>query len=666
MRPNRLLKRLFSSLALVSLLLAPLGAPTSAAQGASALSFPPAPSAPFVEGELLVQVAPGASLPEAARSVGASVVRSVGDGSIHLLRVGPGQVPGAVQALRARSDVVFAEPNWLRQLHETPSDSGFDKKWDLNNTGALGGTPDADVDWLEAYNLLGSTFNGSATIAVIDTGVDRNHPDLDNKLVAGYDYLDNDSDPTDTYGHGTHVSGIAAAETNNGIGTAGIAFSPQVKIMPLRVCDQSGCPTDAIVNAIYHAADHGANVINMSLGGRLGSTAEETAINYAWGKGLVIAASAGNDGASKVSYPAAFANAMAVGSTNWNDARASYSNYGSALDIVAPGGEMSYLHDPGGIYSSMPTYDVYLTTTYGYGKNYDQLQGTSMAAPQVSGLAALLFAVGVKDTNGDGRVNDEIRSIIESTADDLGTAGWDRQFGWGRINVNKAVEAALGSTPPPANTPPTVSIANPADGSTVSGTLTVQISASDKEDTGLLSVQWQVDGGALQTATYNATSHYYEASWDTTGVPDGAHTLTATATDSQNASGTATSTVTVANTTPPPTGTMHVGDLDGTSRVVNKNFWSATVTITVHDANEAPVANASVTGTWSGGYKGTGTCVTGSTGQCSLTSGNIRTATSPSVTFTVTNVTQATLTYDADANHDPDGDSTGTAITINK
>jgi serine protease len=216
--------------------------------------------------------------------------------------------------------------------------------------------------------------------------------------------------------------------------------------MPLRVCDENGCPTDAIVSAIYHAADNGADVINLSLGGRFGSSAEEQAINYAWDKGLIIAASSGNDGSGKVSYPAAFANCIAVGSTNWHDQLAPYSNKGGDLDVVAPGGDMSSYDDPGGIYSTMPTYDVYLTTSYEYDTYYDQLQGTSMAAPQVSGLAGLLFAVGVTDADGDGKFNGEIRDIIESTVDDLGKPGWDREYGWGRVNVYSAVQAAGGGS----------------------------------------------------------------------------------------------------------------------------------------------------------------------------------------------------------------------------
>ncbi|MEJ2698810.1 MAG: S8 family peptidase [Desulfuromonadales bacterium] len=435
--------------------LPPGGAPGAVRAGQAA--------APFVKGQVLLRVKPGVSPAAVAATVHAAVVRGLGNGTIQLLELQQGDVPTAVRALRGKVGVLSADPNWLRQLDAAPDDSGFNLKWDLDNPGTLCqssnncATTDADIDWLEAYNDLDPTFSGSAVVAVIDTGIDSNHPDLKDKITTnGYDFLDNDVDPSDTYGHGTHVAGIALAETDNNTGTAGVGFSPNIRVMPLRVCDENGCPDSAIINALYYAADHGANVINLSLGGPFGSSAEQQAIDYAWGKGLVIAASSGNDGSGRVSYPAAFPNAIAVGATNWHDQVASYSNGGSDLDVTAPGGEMSAYHDKGGIYSTMPTYPVYLTTVYGYSMNYDQLQGTSMAAPEVSGLAALLFSLGtVTDTNGDGNTNDEIRSIIESTADDLGSAGWDRKYGWGRINAYQAVLAATSGSTTSPQPPPT-------------------------------------------------------------------------------------------------------------------------------------------------------------------------------------------------------------------
>lgn len=424
--------------------------------GASATAASAPNSAAVVPGQVVVSLVPGVSASEVAGDHAATVLQDIADGRFFLLGVAPSDARQVIGALNSDARVRFAEPNFLRQLHQGPNDGGYPLKWDLNNTGDSAlcdgsdcPTPDADMDWEEAYNRLGSGFSGSAIVAVIDTGIDAGHPDLGGKIVAGYDYLDSDDDPTDTYGHGTHVAGIALAETDNSTGTAGVGYSPNIEVMPLRVCDQNGCPTSAIVNAIYRAASNGANVINLSLGGRFGSAAEEQAINDAWSQGLVIVASSGNDGSGKVSYPAAFVNAIAVGSTNWHDQLAPYSNRGNDLDVTAPGGDMSGYHDPGGIYSTMPTYAVYLTTNYGYAQNYDQLQGTSMAAPQVSGLAALLFA---QDTN---RTNAEVRTLIESTADDLGKPGWDRDFGWGRANVCKALGFA--DCDGPADTePPTV------------------------------------------------------------------------------------------------------------------------------------------------------------------------------------------------------------------
>jgi thermitase len=518
----------------------------------SGASPPVSIGAPFVEGEVLVGTKPGVSLPAVARAIDAQVGRSVGDGTIHVLVLQQGSVEEAVQTLRTVRGVAFAEPNWLRQLHQGPNDDGYWLKWDLDNTGDTGlcdgsdcPTVDADMDWQEAYDLLGAGFAGPATVAVIDTGIDAGHPDLNDKIVSGYDYLDGDTDPADSYGHGTHVAGIALAETNNGaasndMDTAGVGYSPNIQVMPLRVCDANGCPTSAIVDAIYHAADNGANVINLSLGGRFGSAAEEQAINYAWSKGLIIAASSGNDGAGRVSYPAAFVNAIAVGSTNWHDQVAGYSNKGGDLDVVAPGGEMSSYHDPGGIYSTMPTYDVYLTTSYGYSTDYDQLQGTSMAAPQVSGLAGLLFAVGVADANGNGRTNDEIRAIIENTADDLGRSGWDRDYGWGRINVYRAVQAAVGES---ADHPPTVTITNPTDGDTLSGTVTVTADATD--DNGVTQVEFLVGGGSIGVDADGSDG--WSASWATTEYGGGSHTVSATATDTAGQTAVDSVTVSVSN-----------------------------------------------------------------------------------------------------------------------
>jgi subtilisin family serine protease len=418
---------------------------------------PPGARDPVLPGEIIVGLKPGVSIKSVAGAAGATGVRPLGGGGAYLLQL-DGDSRERAADVRRLPGVGYAEPNRVRSLHG-PNDADYDLKWDLNNLGVLCNgsgcaTANADMDWEEAYT--GVSVTGSAVIAVLDTGVDSGHPDLNGKLVPGYDFFDGDPDPTDDYAHGTHVIGIAAAETNNATGTAGVAWLGSVTVMPVKVCGwvdtlfgtMYGCPIDAIVSGVYHAVNNGADVINLSLGGSSRSKAEQNAIKDAWNAGLVIAAASGNDYSdSKVSYPGAFKEAIAVGATDWNDVRAPYSNGGKDLDVTAPGGRMDVYHDPGGIYSTMPTYEVYLTTgepgdPLFYSLDYDQLQGTSMATPQVAGLAALLIAKGF--TNGD------VRTIIESTADDLGDPGWDNFYGHGRINV----DAALSATAPPSEPPP--------------------------------------------------------------------------------------------------------------------------------------------------------------------------------------------------------------------
>ena len=217
----------------------------------------------------------------------------------------------------------------------------------------------------------------------------------------------------------------------------------------------------------------------------------------------------------------------------------------------------------------------------------------------------------------------------------------------------------------PTNNPPSASIFNPADGSTVAGTVvTIQISASDTEDAaGTLTVEWSVDSGSWQSTTYNAIAGKYEANWDSTTAPEGAHTINARATDSGSKTATDSHTVTVDNVNDPPS--MHVGDLDG-SKTSQGNTWTASVTIMVHDASHNPVSGATVNGTWSNGTSGTAPCVTNaSDGKCTVSKSGIPKRTG-SVTFTVTGVSHATLTYNSAGNHDPDGDSNGTSITVTK
>lgn len=208
------------------------------------------------------------------------------------------------------------------------------------------------------------------TVAVIDSGVCLNHPDLAGKFVAGWDFVEDDDLPQDDFGHGCGVAGVIAANGNNGIGIAGIA--PNARIMPLRVLDAQGLGSFSdVAAAIIYATDSGAQIINLSLAGPSTAPVVEDAVNYATSRGVMIIASAGNAGVETVWYPAAYPAVIAVGSVDQTLERSSFSNYGAGIDIVAPGR------------------DIYTTSVNG---DYMTMTGTSFAAPQVTGIAALARA----------------------------------------------------------------------------------------------------------------------------------------------------------------------------------------------------------------------------------------------------------------------------------
>jgi thermitase len=435
---------------LVVLLLLGLFLPLEHAPAASAV--PPAPGRSagpeHVPGEIIVELRAGARAADIAAAAGMKVRRPLQHTGLFLLEFSHGrEVAEVLQAVRRLPGVAHAEPNWVHRLHDVPNDGGYAKKWDLRNEGSLCegsdcATAGADIDWQGAFSILGHDYAGAAVIAVLDSGIDLGHPDLSGKLTAARrDFIGSDNDPADEHGHGTHVAGIALAMGHNGpavpgADTVGVGFGPNIRVMPLRACGANGsCSSSAMIDAMDFARQNGANVITMSYG-RTGSSNlfEEQAINRAWNAGLVLVASAGNENSATISYPAAYARVIAVGATNWKDQRAPYSNYGSGLGVVAPGGELKRYQDSRGIYSTMPMYPVWLTTNFPYNTQYDHLQGTSMAAPQVAGLAGLLMSL--------GKTNGQARSIIETTADDLGPAGWDQNFGHGRVNVLRALTEA--------------------------------------------------------------------------------------------------------------------------------------------------------------------------------------------------------------------------------
>jgi subtilisin family serine protease len=268
---------------------------------------------------------------------------------------------------------------------------------------------------------------------VLDSGTDLDHPDLASKLRTNidWDFVRDDSVADEEYGHGTHVSGIAAAATDNGVGVAGMGWDAQ--ILPLKVLDDQGNGWgDDIANAIYYAADNGAHVINLSLGTRIAVPCPQymqDAVDYAYDRDVVVVAAAGNEYTHMEIFPANCEHVLGVAATDQSDNRASYSNYGDHVSIAAPGS---------GIYSTGWTDDGETNCTSGYCYK----SGTSMATPHVAGLAALVRALYPSYTP------DQVASAILDNAVDRGTAGWDQYYGCGRIDAFEALSKGAQDTYP--------------------------------------------------------------------------------------------------------------------------------------------------------------------------------------------------------------------------
>ncbi len=370
-------------------------------------------SAPAVPGEFLVQFAPGMAAAErnrAAEKMGGKIIDHVAALDIDLLEFpalrskgNPKAVEQLLVNLRKNPNVVMAEPNYLYTVNWTPNDPGLSQQWAWDTIGA--------------YSYWDTNQGSSSVVvAVVDTGVQLNHPDLSSKIVAGYDFVSGDSIPDDGNGHGTHVAGTIAAITNNGTGGAGTC--PNCKIMPVRVLDNNGSGTLAnVANGITWAADNGADAINMSLGASSGASTLENAVNYAWNQGTFLACAAGNSNTSAPSYPAYYTRCFAVAATDSNDNRASFSNYGSWVEVAAPG------------------VNIYSTWT---GSGYNTISGTSMATPHVAGQAGLLASLGMS--------NSQIWDEIMNTADPI--SGTGTYWIAGRIHLGS------GGTPPPPPPPP--------------------------------------------------------------------------------------------------------------------------------------------------------------------------------------------------------------------
>jgi subtilisin family serine protease len=258
--------------------------------------------------------------------------------------------------------------------------------------------------------------NDAIIIAVLDTGLRLDHPEFAGRVVAGRDFINSDDEPMDDNGHGTHAAGIATAGIDNGIGMAGIC--PQCLIMPVKVLNQNNAGTwSSVAKGILHAVDHGARVINLSLGAAVSSQTLEDAIAYAQAHDVLVVAAAGNMGVDRKFYPAALEGVLAVSATDSQDKHWNLSNYGDYIDVAAPG------------YAIYSTYN----DLNNYYQGYNYMSGTSMAAPFVTGLAGLLLS---QDPN---RTPTDVTKLITATADKMGNSVYDPYFGYGRINVARSL-----------------------------------------------------------------------------------------------------------------------------------------------------------------------------------------------------------------------------------
>ena len=311
-------------------------------------------------------------------------------------------------------DTEYIEANYIYRTNAVPNDPQYNKQWNFR-----------DINIEQAWD---ETKGAGVTVAVIDTGVSKVTDLKSTKFVKGYDFVNNKEDASDDNGHGTHVAGTIAQSTNNGYGVTGIAY--EASIMPLKVLSGSGGGTIAdIAEAIKFAADNDANVINMSLGGGGASSMMEEAIKYAHNQGVVIVAAAGNEGSNSSSYPARYPDVISVSATNAAGDKTGYSNFGAGVDISAPGGEG--MNESGSIWQYTINPDPNLPEE----STFAGFQGTSMAAPHVAGVAALIRSTGV-DTP------DEVRDILLQSARKVDEDHLNH-FGSGRLDANAAVQLAL-------------------------------------------------------------------------------------------------------------------------------------------------------------------------------------------------------------------------------
>mgnify|MGYP005835454611 CR=1 FL=1 len=468
------------------------------------LPLPPAgaadPVQAWVPGRLLVQPRPGlpeAELDKIIKPHGGKRIGRIEGIDVHVVALPAKASEKAIAALLAKNKhLKFAELDVIVSPAATANDTYYSKAWHLPKIGV----PSA---W--------DTSKGDGVIiAILDTGLNTNHEDLLGRTVPGWNFYDNNADTTDVHGHGTAVAGAAVAGTNNGKGVAAIAGNAYV--MPVRIADANAQATgSAIAQGLVWAADRGAKVANISYHGIPGNLTVQNAAKYMKNKGGLVVVAAGNTSAEIVSP--ADDSMIFVSATDQNDVKTSWSSWGSYVDLAAPGVSI-YTTDRGG--------------------GYQVASGTSLASPVVAGVVGLMWAA--NPTLGPI----DIEKVLFTTARDLGAAGFDSYYGYGRVDAAAAVQAAL-TTVTKDSIAPTVSVTSPAAGSTVKGLVAVDVAASD--NVGVTRVDLVVNGKQLASDV----SAPFGFSWDSTQVADGNATLVAYAYDAAGNSASHSLSVKVAN-----------------------------------------------------------------------------------------------------------------------
>ena len=442
------------------------------------------PDMTWKEGQILVKPNPGLSDIELDKILHKNNGRAIGkvkNIGVHIVKV-PAQAEEAVaKALSKNKNIQFAEPDVLVKTGMVANDPYFGQAWHLPKIKAT-----------DAWNI---SLADGVTVAILDGGVDGTHPELQQHMVQGWNAVSGDSNTTDVNGHGTNVAGTVAAQSNNGVGVTSIAWN--AKIMPIRVTNQSSGDAywSDVANGLVWAADHGADVANISYQGVSGSSTITSAAQYMRNKGGVVVVSAGNTGTSYGFAPNPYL--ITVSATDTNDTLTSWSSYGNEIDISAPG--------------------VNILTT-GAGGGYMSCYGTSFSSPVVAAVVALMKAANPDLSPG------ELEAVLANTAVDAGATGWDAYYGYGRVDAGAAVQMAANAQPSDT-TAPTAVISSPTGGTTVADIVNVTVNATD--DFGVAKVELY----AASTLVGTATTAPYTFSWDTTTVADGSVTLTAKAYD---------------------------------------------------------------------------------------------------------------------------------------